>query len=158
MTKWQRAILSGAGGACALTLLHEVARRVVPHAPRADVLGMRALDETLRVIGVTPPKSEVLHRWALLGDILSNSLYYSLVGCGSRKGVWRRGVLLGIGAGIGTVVLPTPLGLGRQPDERIPVTPLMTIVWYLVGGLVAAATFSQLTDESESDQVQSDEE
>ena len=37
------AIGAGLAGAVALTLVHETARRVIPHAPRVDVIGVRAI-------------------------------------------------------------------------------------------------------------------
>lgn len=37
------ALGSGLVGACALMLLHETVRQFVPNAPRADILGMRAM-------------------------------------------------------------------------------------------------------------------
>ncbi|WP_317172766.1 hypothetical protein [Hymenobacter sp. HDW8] len=72
----------------------------------------------------------------MAGDLLSNGLYYSLVGTG--KNAWQRGLVLGLAAGIGGVVLPGPMGLGEAPSNRTPQTKLMTVAWYLIGGLAAA--------------------
>ena len=47
-----RAMASGAAGALVLTGLHESARRIVPHAPRMDVIGERALAATWRAGGL----------------------------------------------------------------------------------------------------------
>lgn len=126
-------------GAAAVTLLNESARRVIPHAPRMEVLGKRALARPMLAMGFDPPHGRQLHRAALAGDLLSNSLYYSLVGAGRRPHAWRRGVVLGLLAGLGAVFLPHYLGLGKQPKQKTPVTQLMTILWYLAGGLAAAA-------------------
>jgi hypothetical protein len=138
MAKWQ-ALGSGAVGACVLTLLHESVRRRDPHAPRMDVMGMRAIAKSLRKVNRTPPPDKPLHRLALVGDLVSNSLYYSMVGDGKDNGVWLRGALLGLNAGLGAVILPSRMGLGRQPDERTPKTQVMTVAWYFAGGLAAAA-------------------
>ena len=54
----------------------------------------------------------------MVGDVLSNGLYYSLVG-GGRHTV-RRGLLLGLAAGVGGVALPGPMGLGEAPSGRTP--------------------------------------
>ena len=143
-----RALGAGAAGACVLTLLHESVRRLHPHAPRMDVLGMRGISKVMGKIGMAPPPDDRLHGLALIGDIVSNSLYYSLVGDGDDDGVWLRGALLGLSAGIGGVFLPSPLGLGRQPSGRTPATQAMTIVWYLVGGLTAAAAARLLASSS----------
>ncbi|HEX5707289.1 MAG TPA: hypothetical protein VFX96_08335 [Pyrinomonadaceae bacterium] len=142
-----KALGGGLVGACALTLLHEVGRRVIPNAPRMDILGMRAIKKSLRAVGEDdPPVDLELHDLALLGDLVSNSAYYALVGVGGRRGVWERGALLGLAAGVGAVALPGPLGLGRSPSERTPQTQAMTIGWYLAGGLAAAAAFEAFSE------------
>src|SRR3569832_1915749 len=89
------ALVSGIVGATTLTLLHEMTRQVVPDAPRADILGMRALESTLRMLDRPRPHEMRLHQWALLGDLITNSVYYSLVGVGSGEHPWRRGTVLG---------------------------------------------------------------
>ncbi|MGE5463201.1 MAG: hypothetical protein ACM3PS_07595 [Syntrophothermus sp.] len=140
-----KAIMSGLVGACTLTLIHETARRLSPDAPRMDVLGMRAISKSMRAMGHQPPDNSSLHRAALVGDVLANALYYSLVGGGSQKGVWLRGAGLGVAAGIGGVVLPEPMGLGGEPSGRSTATKAMTVGWYLAGALAAAATYRLLT-------------
>lgn len=139
-----KALGSGLAGALALTLIHETARRMREDAPRLDVLGMRAISKSLRAADVDPPDVE-LRDLALAGDIAANSLYYSLVGFGKREDAWLCGAALGLAAGLGAVTLPGPLGLGPQPTERAPTTQLMTVAWYLAGGLAAAATYRALT-------------
>jgi hypothetical protein len=133
------ALGSGLAGALALTLLHETARRLRPEdAPRMDILGMRGLRKLLGQAEAPQPDHDTLFTLTMAGDIVSNGLYYSLVGSG--KHAWRRGALLGLAAGVGGVVLPGPLGLGTAPSARTPQTKLMTVAWYLVGGLVAGGT------------------
>ena len=138
------ALGSGLAGAATLTLLHETVRRMNPDAPRMDVLGRRAIAGLMRRAGETPPDDQTLQPVALLGDVISNSLYFSLIGFGNRKNAWLRGVLLGTAAGLGGVFLPGPLGLGERPSGRTPQTKAMTVAWYLAGGLVAAATYRGL--------------
>ena len=138
MTRLQ-ALASGAVGAGVVTLLNESVRRLYPHAPRMEVIGMRAIARSMRAADQEPPDRGPLFWLALLGDLVSNTVYYSLVGAGSGNNAWRRGALLGLSAGIGAVVLLGPLGLGRQPREHFPTTQAMTIGWYLAGGLAAAA-------------------
>ena len=142
-----KALGSGLVGACALTLIHETARRFIDDAPRMDVLGMRALSKAARAADLDPPVP--LHEAALVGDLVSNSLYYSLVGAGSRREALRNGALLGLAAGVGAVYLPERLGLGRQPTEDSPQTQLMTVAWYLVGGLAAGAAYRALASEED---------
>ena len=133
-----RVLGGGTIGAIALTGMHELTRRTVPHAPRMDVIGMRALARTVRTLGGQPSRGDRLYRQTLLGDLLSNALYYSLA-AGSRRGSIGRGLLLGAAAGVGAAALPPLMGLGRSPGARWPVTPLMTVALYTAGGLAAAA-------------------
>ncbi|QCR24237.1 hypothetical protein [Pontibacter sp. SGAir0037] len=140
-----KALASGLAGACVLTLLHETTRHTVPNAPRMDLLGMRAIADIMKGAGKEPPADDKLHRMAMAGDIVSNSLYYSLAGTGN--GAWLRGALLGAGAGLGAIVLPGPLGLGEAPSSRTPQTKAMTFGLYLAGGLVAAAVGHLLASE-----------
>ncbi len=68
---------------------------------------------------------------------------------GGEKGVWFRGALLGLVAGVTAVVLPKPLGLSEEPSNKTLGTQLMTIGLYLMGGLVAAA-ITQLVDNAQN--------
>lgn len=131
------ALSGGLAGACALTLLHETVRRLHPDAPRMDLLGMQAIAKVMRKAGAEPPAEDKLFGWTMAGDIVSNALYYSIIGAG--KNTWLNGSVLGLAAGIGGVTLPGPLGLDEAPSNRTPQTKAMTVAWYLVGGLVAAA-------------------
>jgi hypothetical protein len=131
-------LTAGLAGAVALTLLHETARRLRPEdAPRMDVLGMRGLRKLLHLADAPQPDDDTLFDMTMVGDVLSNGLYYSLVGSG--KHAVQRGLLLGLAAGAGGVLLPGPMGLGKAPTNRTTQTQLMTLAWYTVGGLVAGA-------------------
>lgn len=147
--RFARLGLIGLAGAVTVTVLNESVRRFLPHAPRIEVIGERALAGSLDALGVDPPHGKALYRWTLLVDLVSNTLYYGLVGLGTQHGAWQRGGLLGLAAGVGAVVLPQHLGLGRQPGARSPMTPLLTGGWYLAGGLVAAAAAQWLPDQGE---------
>jgi hypothetical protein len=135
------ALGSGFAGASTLTLIHQTAQKALPDAPRADLLGMRAIAGTMRQAGLEPPSQDRLYGMALCGDLTANSLYYSLVGLGRPEGAWLRGALLGLAAGLGAVFLPGPLGLGRDATDRNPANQAMTVAWYLAGGLAAAAAY-----------------
>ena len=127
-------LAAGFAGAIVLTALHETVRRLRPKdAPRMDVLGMRGLRKMLGKVDVTQPDDHTLFDFTMAGDVLSNGLYYSLVGSG--KHAVSRGTVLGLAAGIGGVVLPGPMGLGKAPTNRTPQTQAMTVAWYTVGGL-----------------------
>jgi hypothetical protein len=136
---------AGLAGASALTLLHETVRQFNPDAPRMDLLGMRTIDKYLRKADIQPPQGKQLHTAALVGDVISNTLYYSLAGIGNKDTLWLRAAGLGLAAGIGAIVLPKPMGIGDAPSSRTPQTKAMTIAWYLVGGLATAAILQLLT-------------
>jgi hypothetical protein len=132
-------LAGGLAGACAVTLIHETVKRVVPEPPRMDLLGMNAISKGLKRAGMKTPDSRALFVWALTGDIVSNALYYSLAGIGNGKNIWVRGALLGLAAGAGAVLLPRPLGLNEKYSNRTIATKLMTVGLYVAGALVTTA-------------------
>jgi hypothetical protein len=138
------ALGSGFLGAAALTLLHETLRRVVPEAPRMDLLGERAIERAMCWAGYEPPEGRTLHQVALAGDLASNTAYYSLVGLGRPERAIARGAAIGLVAGVGALTLPGPLGLGTDPARRSVGTGLMTVGLYLGGGLVAGLAYRRL--------------
>jgi hypothetical protein len=103
-----------------------------------DVLGERAIAKTIRAAGGEVPAEPVLNRWALAGDLIANSAFYSLVACGRHAHMWQRGVAMGLAAGAGALVLPRRLGLGDAPRSDHLGNQVMTVAWYLLGGLAAA--------------------
>ena len=135
---WGSALIAGICGAVALTAVHQLARRVTDDAPRMDVLGERAIARTVRAAGGTLPMQPTLHRWALAGDLVANSAYYSLVACGRDTHMWTRAIAMGLAAGAGALVLPRRIGLGDAPKRDHLPNQIMTVAWYLVGGLAAA--------------------
>jgi hypothetical protein len=148
-----RALASGAAGAMTLTALHEMTRRVVPHAPRMDVIGERALAGTIAAVGAHPPQGRVLFWQTLAGELISNTLYYGVIGAGSKARALRRGLLLGLTAGIGAVILPPRLGLGHSPGGKARLTPLLTLALYTAGGLAAGAMARLLDDSTTADAI-----
>jgi hypothetical protein len=137
------AVVSGAAGALALTAVHQFARHRVPKAPRMDVVGMRAIARSMHGVGRRPPTGRALYRITMAGDILSNAAYYSAVALAGREAM-RAGAALGIAAGVGAVVLPPMIGLGRPPHVHAWSNRLMTIAWYTLGGLVAGRIYRSL--------------
>jgi len=144
MTQMGRSLVSGAAGALALTAIHDFARRHVYYAPRMDVVAMRALDRTLPG---NYHHSRRLHRLALAGDLVANSLYYSVVPGPTTAATWRRAAVLGSAAGIGALLLPERIGLGEPPYSRYRMNKVMTIAWYLAGGAAAAMAATLFGDE-----------
>ena len=143
-----RKLLAGLAGSVVLTVIHESMRRLQKTAPRMDLLGEEALSKGLHKAGMKVPGEQKLFNWTLAGDIIGNALYYNLINVGSRKKPMAKGTLLGLAAGIGGVVLPKYLGLNPAHSGRTPRTKAMTITWYLIGGLTAAAVL-KLIDRNE---------
>ena len=143
LSKWGRAYAAGIAGATALTAVHQAARFWFEDAPRMDVVGERGLARAVEAAGGTPPPEPALYRWTLAGDLLANSAYYSLVACGRKPHVWRRGTALGLAAGAAALALPRRVGLGDPPHSDRFANQLMTVAWYLIGGLAAAAVASR---------------
>jgi hypothetical protein len=140
-----RAFNSGVAGALAVTAVHECVRRQTSKAPRMDVLGERAIAQTSEALFGMRPHGKHLHEAALAGDLAANSAYYSLVGLGRPEGAVARGAALGLAAGIGALALPGPLGLGSKPSNRTLETQVMTVAWYVIGGLTAGLMYRALS-------------
>ena len=139
-TRLNDSLVSGMAGAAALTAVHQAARAITESAPRMDVVGMRALTRGSRAVETEPPQTHKgLYRAALAGDLICNSAYYSLAS------TYTRGTVMGLLAGIGALVLPERMGLGTPPKSNLLSNQVMTVSWYLIGGLVAAATAQWLT-------------
>lgn len=139
------AALVGLAGALAVTAVHQAAKAAIPStAPRMDVLGRRAIAKGIRAAGGHPPDEDRLQAMALVGELVSNGLYYALVATNGGRSAWLKGTLLGSSAGIGAVVLPPYLGLGSAPSGRTPQTKVMAFLWYLLGGLAAAGVAEML--------------
>jgi hypothetical protein len=128
-------------GAVALTAIHQAAKAVTPDAPRMDVVGMRALVRGAdRTHAELPETHKGLYRAALAGDLICNTAYYSLATN------YRRGAAMGLLAGIGALVLPQRLGLGAPPHSELLSNQVMTVAWYTLGGIAAAATSTWLAN------------
>lgn len=145
--KLVRALASGWAGAAALTMVHQVGRRVLAHPPRVDVLGRRAIAHPIRAMGLRQPGPASLQTMALGGDLVSNGLYYSLMALGEPRHLWARATALGLAAGVGAVALPPVMGLGRKPTTRRVSTALLTVLWYCIGAWVTAAAYEAVSEE-----------
>ena len=131
-------VASGLVGAGTLTVIHELGRRNHPDAPRMDIVGVRAIRQICQAAGMRTMGSQRLHQLALFGDLLVNSIYYAAVPGRTAAATWSRALGLGLAAGVGALTLPKPLGLGAPPRNDRCANQLMTIAWYMAGGLAAA--------------------
>jgi hypothetical protein len=132
------AIASGLAGACAVTLMNETIRQVDEEAPRLDLLGMRALAEV-----VSPDN---LRAKAMVGDIASNTLYYSMVAASPADQAPVCGATLGLGAGIGAVMLPGPFGLGDDATNSSIKRRVLSVIYYTTAGLLAGMVYRSLAN------------
>jgi len=98
---------------------------------------MRALDRGARRLSLAPLEGKRLYQATLAGDLLANTLYYAIA-ARTRHPV-RTGLVLGAAAGIGALLLPPVMGLGRPPHIESRANRVMTVAWYTIGGLVAGA-------------------
>ena len=144
----KKALGSGFIGALAVTAANQLGKRFLPQAPRLDVLGMRFASQAMRKAHVKEPPRPWLFAISLIGDLVSNSMFYGLVGAGRAKTAWLRGSLLGLLAGLGAVFLPGPIGLGNKPTNRTSGTSIFTVCWYLLGGLLAALAYCKSKPEA----------
>lgn len=142
-------LAGGLAGTAAVASIHEALKRVTPDAPRMDVLDTELLRKGFKIINKQAPQDRQLGRWAVGGELICDTAYYGLAAMGGKKGVWVRGAMLGLIAGITAVLLPKPLGLPEEPSNKTTGTQLMTIGLYLMGGLAAAA-IAQVVDSVQS--------
>ena len=105
---------------------------------------MRALRRLLPD-GTAGLDAHQLRRIALVGDVVSNALYYAMVPAPTPQGTWTRAAALGAAAGIGALLLPEPMGLGAPPHSHRRANQVMTVAWYVIGACAAAAVATLLT-------------
>lgn len=124
----------GLAGAFAVTLIHESVKKIVPKAPRMELLGMNAISKGLNAAGIKTPTGTKLFTMAVAGDILTNAIYYSFAGAGNEKNIWLKSSLLGLAAGIVAVTFPPP---DEKNNNRNIETKLATVGLYIAGALAA---------------------
>ena len=139
-----RNIMGGLAGAIALNVLHEVVRKFIKDAPHVHIIGEQALSKSMRELNLEPPTGQTLYFSTLAGDVIANSVYFSLIGKSKRENLLGTGLLYGIAGGLGAVLLSKPLGLDDRPVNRTTKTTAMTIGYYALGGLVAATVIREL--------------
>jgi hypothetical protein len=144
--KAESAMEGGLTGATTLTILHELVRKFSPDAPRMDEIGKQGLAKIFDKLKLDVPDDDQLYLLATGMELLSNSLYYSIAGAGNKNNVLLKGAILGLIAGIGAVTLPGKLGLDEHASSRTPKTAVMTVAYYLVGGIIASAVAKRIEE------------
>lgn len=139
-----KSTIGGLAGACTLTLLNESVKKLDKDAPRMDLLAMNAVARLMKGHNILSQTAGKLFPIALAGDLVTNSLYYSMADTGDSRKTLTRGAMLGLGAGLGAVVLPKTLGLNDEATTRTLKTKILTVAWYVIGGLAAGAAINLL--------------
>lgn len=139
-----RNLTAGFIGSVALNLLHETLRKNSTNVPKINVLGGEAINKTLAWFGTPITDEDELYRTTLKADLISNTLYYSLIG-GGRKWIFPKAIVLGLTAGIAALKLPEPLGLDPEPVTRTNQIKALTVGYYVFGALVTAVVLRTLS-------------
>jgi hypothetical protein len=129
---------SGFTGAISVAILNQLAKRYLPGAPRLDLLGSQLATAGLKKAGIKPPQGLPVKILAWIGSLVSNSIFYSLVGLGNPNTAWIRGGLLGLAMGIGVVTLPGTVGVKADATTGTRAAKIRTVLWYVLGGLLTA--------------------
>ncbi|RYY56299.1 MAG: hypothetical protein EOO09_07110 [Chitinophagaceae bacterium] len=140
-------ILGGLAGAVALNIVHEVAKRISNDAPHIDAVGKEAMAETIEFAGHEAPQGNSLTAVTLASDIASNAAFYSLIGLGKESNLVPRGAIYGLAVGLTTLGGASVLPLDDAPLTKTTATKIMTVGWYVIGGIVAGALISRLREE-----------
>lgn len=128
----------GLAGALSVRLIQELLKKVDPSAPRLDLLRKQAAFKIADKVNNGSSDANKLKGLCAAGDIISNTLYFSLTAAAGKKAI-PVGTLLGLGMGAGAVTLPAKLGLNSYFTGGTRKRKLMTMGLYLIGGLVAAS-------------------
>ncbi|EMR04367.1 hypothetical protein [Cesiribacter andamanensis] len=125
--------VGGLAGAAAVTAVNETVRQFVPQAPQLQLLGIQAVRKLFIKSDADLPDRDTQYGIAMGGELMANASYYSLAGRSTG-----RGLLLGLAAGLGGIFLPDKMGLSDAPTNRTTTAQILTIGYYVLGGIVAA--------------------
>jgi len=137
---------AGLAGATTLTILHEFVRLIDRDAPRMDELGKQAIAKLASKAGIDVPDEDKLYLITTVSELISNGLFFSLIGKVHKENAIVRGAALGLIAGIGAITLPDKLGLDERASTRTTKTKWMTVGLYLIGGIVASLVSNKLQE------------
>ncbi|KKO91987.1 MULTISPECIES: hypothetical protein [Sphingobacterium] len=137
MNGFNKNMLGGLIGALVLNVVHSVAKRFDSKAPAVDKVGEEAMQKTVRFAGFKPPKGNALVAATFGADVASNTMLYTLIGYGGQKNMLLKGALLGTVVGLATLTIPEQAGLDATPLKKTDHTKLMTVAWYVIGGIAA---------------------
>lgn len=137
-------IATGLAGSTALTGLHQSLRHT-QGAPRVDLLGQQAVKKYLGDGKLTDKQA---YYGSLAGDVISNSIYYSIIAKSKRPVL--TGALMGAAAGALAVFGPDLLNLNKQYTQSSDKKKYMTVGYYTFAGIVAGFTAKLLKRKREA--------
>jgi len=137
-------LLSAFAGSVALNVIHEVARKTCANVPQINNVAEEAIQKSFSSIGAEEPTGKALYSYALVGDLVANTAYFTSVAGKTTKQTWIKGLLAGATAGLGALTLTSPMGLNDAPINRNRKTQILTVLYYLAGGLVSAGVNNYL--------------
>ena len=94
-----------------------------------------------RAVDAPPPVGRTLYVRTLIGDILSNTAYFSLAAFAGKRAPLL-GTALGIAAGAGAFLVPEHSDLDEKPTGRTPATKFFVVGLYAIGGATAGLAFA----------------
>ncbi len=130
-------IIAGLGGAIALNILHETIRKNFDNVPEINKLGEEAVLKLTDNTPFTITEKNSLYATTLIGDIISNGMYYATT---ATKNDLASGLL----AGAGAIVLPGKMGLHEEPVAGSDKKKAMTVGYYLFGALVTKFIYNKI--------------
>ena len=138
-------LIAGFAGALALNILHESLKHKSKDMPRIDILGEKALQKALGYFGTEIDTHDNLYKATLAGDLVSNTIYYSMIGSGGGKYIWPKAIFMGLSAGVAAVKLPEPMGLNPKPVAKNEQVIMLTVGYYVIGAMITALVLKSLS-------------
>ena|SRR6218665_1257291 len=130
-------ILAGLCGAIALNILHETIRKNFDNVPHINEVGEEALIKMTDGTAVEIKGEKTLYAATLVGDIVSNGLYYATTATSHN-------ITSGLLAGAGAIALPKQMGLNDAPVAETYKKKAMTVGYYLFGAFVTKFIYNKI--------------
>lgn len=130
-------ILAGMGGAIALNIIHEVIRKNFQNVPHINEVGQEALVKTIKHTPINITGKENIYATTLIGDIISNGLYYA-------NTATKHNLASGIIAGTAAITLPKQIGLDDEPVAGNSKKMVMTVGYYIAGALITKFIYDNI--------------
>lgn len=136
--------IGGLAGAFMLKILHATGRKLFKDAPPLQKISPQITHTAAENMAITAPSSTILLTSTLGSDLVANTLYYSLIGDGSPQSLWVRGAVSGITAGVSVLKMKNQEEVISMPFIRKTTSRFMTLSWYMIAGLTAAAVIKAM--------------